>query len=162
MKKTRYTEEQIAFALKQAETDTRVGEVCRKMGISEATFYNWNKKFAGLGDDRDLRYHRRSIIYALLGAFSDVPQWVFALGALAIVGTMNMIGIKWFAEMEFWFALVKVLAIVIFLVVGTIFLGTGQPLDGNTTGFHLITDNGGFFLLIALLNGITGHSRLVI
>ncbi|MCT7089938.1 transposase, partial [Salmonella enterica] len=39
MKKTRYTEEQIAFALKQAETGTRVGEVCRKMGISEATFY---------------------------------------------------------------------------------------------------------------------------
>lgn len=38
MKKTRYTEEQIAFALKQAKTGTRVGEVCRKMGISEATF----------------------------------------------------------------------------------------------------------------------------
>ena len=49
MKKTRYTEEQIAFALKQAETGTRVGEVCRKMSISEATFYNWKKKFAGLG-----------------------------------------------------------------------------------------------------------------
>ena len=49
MKKTRYTEEQIAFALKHAETGTRDGEVCRKMGISEATFYNWKKKFAGLG-----------------------------------------------------------------------------------------------------------------
>lgn len=49
MKKTRYTEEQIAFALKQDETGTRVGGVCRKMGISEATFYNWKKKFAGLG-----------------------------------------------------------------------------------------------------------------
>ncbi|KZR06624.1 Hin recombinase [Klebsiella aerogenes] len=49
MKKTRYTEEQMAFALKQAETGTRVREVCRKMGISEATFYNWKKKFAGLG-----------------------------------------------------------------------------------------------------------------
>lgn len=41
MKKTRYTEEQIAFALKQAETGTRVGEVCRKMGISEAALYLW-------------------------------------------------------------------------------------------------------------------------
>ena len=40
MKKTRYTEEQIAFALKQAETGTRVGEVCRKTGISETTFYS--------------------------------------------------------------------------------------------------------------------------
>ena len=49
MKKTRYTEEQIAFALKQAETGICVGEVCRKMGISEATFYSWKKKFAGLG-----------------------------------------------------------------------------------------------------------------
>ena len=38
MKKTRYTEEQIAFALKQAETGICVGEVCRKMGISEAIF----------------------------------------------------------------------------------------------------------------------------
>jgi putative transposase len=49
MKKTRYTEEQIAFALKQAETGTRVEEVCRKMGISEATFYYWKKKFGGMG-----------------------------------------------------------------------------------------------------------------
>lgn len=49
MKKTRYTEEQIAFALKQAETGICVGEVCRKMGISEATFYNWKKKFGGMG-----------------------------------------------------------------------------------------------------------------
>jgi len=79
------------------------------------------------------------------GAFGDVPQWVFALAALAIVGTMNMIGVKWFAEMEFWFALIKVLAIVIFLIVGVVFLGSGKPLDGNTTGFHLISDNGGFF-----------------
>lgn len=49
MKKSAYTEQQIAFALKQAETGTRVDEVCRKMGISEATFYNWKKKFGGLG-----------------------------------------------------------------------------------------------------------------
>ncbi len=44
MIKTRYTEEQIAFVLKQAETGTRVGEVFRKMGISEATFYTGRKK----------------------------------------------------------------------------------------------------------------------
>ena len=49
MNKTRYTEEQIAFALKQAETGTRFGEVRKKMGISEATFFNWKKKFAGPG-----------------------------------------------------------------------------------------------------------------
>lgn len=111
----------------------------------ESGLCGWLDVLHQLGDDRDRRYHCCRAVHALLGAFGDVPQWVFALGALAIVGTMNMIGVKWFAEMEFWFALVKVLAIVIFLVVGTVFLGTGQPLDGNTTGFHLITDNGGFF-----------------
>jgi len=79
------------------------------------------------------------------GAFGDVPQWVFALGALGVVGTMNMIGVRWFAEMEFWFALIKVLAIAVFLIVGVVFLGSGKPLDGNATGFHLITDNGGMF-----------------
>jgi len=39
----------IAFALKQAELGTSVEEVCRKMGISDATFYNWRKKYGGLG-----------------------------------------------------------------------------------------------------------------
>ncbi|MGL4486904.1 MAG: L-asparagine permease [Yersinia sp. (in: enterobacteria)] len=79
------------------------------------------------------------------GTFSDVPQWLFALGALSIVATMNMIGVKWFAEMEFWFALIKVVAIVLFLVVGVVFLGTGQSVAEHSSGLHLITDNGGFF-----------------
>ena len=48
MKKTKFTEQQIAFALRQAETGTRVTEVCRKLGISDATFYNWKKKYGGL------------------------------------------------------------------------------------------------------------------
>jgi len=43
MKKTKFTEAQIVFALKQAVTGVVVAEVCRKMGISEATFYNWNR-----------------------------------------------------------------------------------------------------------------------
>ncbi len=49
MKKTKFTEEQIAFALKQAETGTSVQEVIRELGISEQTFYNWKKKYGGLG-----------------------------------------------------------------------------------------------------------------
>lgn len=49
MKKSRYTEEQIAFALKQAEVGISVEEVCRRMGISDATFYTWRKKYGGLG-----------------------------------------------------------------------------------------------------------------
>ncbi len=49
MKRTRYTNEQIAFALRQAEAGTRVSEVCRKIGVSEQTFYRWKRKFAGMG-----------------------------------------------------------------------------------------------------------------
>lgn len=49
MKRSKFTEEQIAFALCQAESGTTVAEVCRKMGVSEATFYNWKKKYGGLG-----------------------------------------------------------------------------------------------------------------
>ncbi len=49
MKKSAFTEEQIAFALKQAESGVPVGEVTRKMGISEATFYRWKTIYAGLG-----------------------------------------------------------------------------------------------------------------
>jgi putative transposase len=41
VKKSRFTDEQIAFALKQAEAGTRIDEICRKMGISDATFYKW-------------------------------------------------------------------------------------------------------------------------
>ena len=49
VKKSKFTEEQIVFALKQAELGTRVEEVCRKLGISEATFYVWKKRYGGIG-----------------------------------------------------------------------------------------------------------------
>lgn len=49
MKRKRYTDEQISFALRQAESGTSVEEICRRMGISEPTFYRWKKKFAGMG-----------------------------------------------------------------------------------------------------------------
>ena len=49
MKRSKFTEEQIAFALKQADVGTPVAEVCRKMGVSDATFYNWQKKYGGPG-----------------------------------------------------------------------------------------------------------------
>jgi putative transposase len=49
VKKSRYTEEQIAYAMKQAETGTPVAEVIRRMGISEQTFYRWKKLYGGLG-----------------------------------------------------------------------------------------------------------------
>lgn len=49
MEKTRHSDEQIAFALKQAETGIPVAEVIRRMGISEPTFCRWNKVYDGLG-----------------------------------------------------------------------------------------------------------------
>ena len=48
MKASKFTEAQKAFILKQAEEGVPVGEVCRKAGISQATFYNWRKKYAGM------------------------------------------------------------------------------------------------------------------
>jgi putative transposase len=45
----RFLEEQIAFALRQAESGTTIEEICRKMGISEPTFYRWKKVYAGMG-----------------------------------------------------------------------------------------------------------------
>ena len=49
MKRKRYSEAQVAFALRQAESGTAVEEICRKLGVSEPTFYRWKKQFAGMG-----------------------------------------------------------------------------------------------------------------
>jgi L-asparagine permease len=79
------------------------------------------------------------------GTFADVPQWVFALAALVLVGSMNMIAVEWFGEMEFWFSLIKVGALVLFLIIGVVFLIIGHPVNGVSTGLHLISANGGIF-----------------
>lgn len=49
MKRKRYSEEQIAFALRQHEAGTSVADIIRKLGISEQTFYRWKKKYGGMG-----------------------------------------------------------------------------------------------------------------
>ena len=48
MRRSQYTDQQVAFALQQAEAGTPVPEVCRKMGVSEATYFRWKQKYAGL------------------------------------------------------------------------------------------------------------------
>lgn len=49
MKRSKFSEEQVAYALRQAESGTPVPDVCRQLGVSEATFYVWKKKYAHLG-----------------------------------------------------------------------------------------------------------------
>lgn len=49
MKKKRFTDEQIAYALRQAEAGKPVTEICREVGVSQQTFYRWRRKFDGLG-----------------------------------------------------------------------------------------------------------------
>ncbi|MFH8799102.1 amino acid permease [Streptomyces sp. NPDC017936] len=77
--------------------------------------------------------------------FTSVPQWVLALIALAVVLTVNLISVKIFGEMEFWFAIVKVATLVAFMCVGLFLLVTRHDVDGRTPGLGMITDNGGAF-----------------
>lgn len=60
MKRSRFSDEQISFALRQADGGTAVPDVCRQLGISEATFYVWKKKYHNLGgtEVRELRQLR--------------------------------------------------------------------------------------------------------
>lgn len=81
--------------------------------------------------------------------FTSVPQWVLALIALVVVLSLNLVSVKVFGEMEFWFALIKVAALVAFLVIGMVFLSAGWPLNSAggpvAPGITLWTDNGGIF-----------------
>ena len=84
------------------------------------------------------------------GFFDRFPQWLIALVALALVFAMNMVSVALFGEFEFWAALIKVVALLGFLVAGTIFLGGRYQIDGHSTGFSVITNHGGMFPVGAL------------
>lgn len=74
-----------------------------------------------------------------------VPQWLIALVALAVVLSLNLVSVKVFGEMEFWFALIKVFALVTFLIIGIVFLIMNGKTDVGATGLSVITENGGWF-----------------
>ncbi|MFM0327964.1 amino acid permease [Caballeronia glebae] len=83
--------------------------------------------------------------------YPDVPNWIWASLALLAMGGVNFIAVKLYGELEFWFALVKVVTIILMIVcgVGTIVFGLGNA--GVETGIHNLWTNGGF-----APNGIKG------
>jgi L-asparagine permease len=78
-------------------------------------------------------------------SFNAIPQWLIALIALAIVLGLNLISVTLFGELEFWAALIKVVALVTFLVVGTVFLAGRYKVEGQSTGFGMMSQAGGLF-----------------
>ncbi|GAA1408895.1 L-asparagine permease [Glutamicibacter uratoxydans] len=77
--------------------------------------------------------------------FTAIPQWVYTLVALVVVTALNLVSVKLFGEMEFWFSVIKVATLVGFLCIGIYMVIFGTPVEGQQVGFSLITDNGGIF-----------------
>lgn len=77
--------------------------------------------------------------------FPDLPQWITALVALVVLVAVNLISVRLFGELEFWFSLIKVTAIVVFLVTGAAFVIGAVDIGGTTAGVHNLTDHGGLF-----------------
>ncbi|WP_159848301.1 amino acid permease [Nocardia sp. CY41] len=101
-------------------------------------FLNWS--MTGIADTTAIAQY-----FHYWSGFAAVPQWVLALIALVLVLSVNLISVKWFGEMEFWAALVKVFALSAFLIVGTIFLLGRFTVQGDATGPSVITEHGGLF-----------------
>ncbi|MFE3024658.1 amino acid permease [Nocardia tengchongensis] len=79
------------------------------------------------------------------GSLQVIPQWLIALIALAIVVSINLISVRWFGELEFWAAIIKVVALITFLFIGTVILTGGFSVGGDRPGFTIIADQGGLF-----------------
>jgi L-asparagine permease len=75
----------------------------------------------------------------------QVPQWIPAAVALAVVVAINLVSVKVFGELEFWFAAIKIAAILLFMVIAIVVLISRHPVAGQATGPQLITQNGGIF-----------------
>ncbi|WML43229.1 amino acid permease [Neobacillus sp. PS3-40] len=77
--------------------------------------------------------------------FPGVPRWIWALAALVIMATVNFLAVKAYGELEFWFALIKIVTIIAMIVLGAgmIFFGIGN--GGIATGIHNLWSHGGLF-----------------
>jgi AAT family amino acid transporter/D-serine/D-alanine/glycine transporter len=76
--------------------------------------------------------------------FPGVPQWIPALIALVAVYLVNLIAVKLFGEIEFWFALIKVVTIIALIVIGLVMITTGWGNHGIAVGFSNLWKHGGF------------------
>ncbi|MFD0360633.1 amino acid permease [Nocardia sp. GCM10030253] len=101
-------------------------------------FLNWS--MTGIADTTAIAQY-----FHYWAGFSHIPQWLLALIALVLVLGVNLMSVKWFGEMEFWAALVKVFALSAFLIIGTIFLLGRFTVQGHPTGPSVITEGGGMF-----------------
>ena len=77
--------------------------------------------------------------------FPDVPRWIWALAALIIMSAVNLIAVKAYGELEFWFALIKIVTIILMLVVGAGMIVFGFGNGGIPLGIRNLTEHGGFF-----------------
>ena len=83
--------------------------------------------------------------------FPETPQWIWALSSIVMMGLINLIAVKVFGEFEFWFALIKVIAIVAMIALGCSVIFFGFTNDWNPIGLANLWQHGGFFP-----NGISG------
>jgi AAT family amino acid transporter len=77
--------------------------------------------------------------------FPEFPQWIWALSALLLMGWLNFVAVRVFGEIEFWFALIKVIAIVLMISIGIAVILFGFTNDGIPLGFRNLWQHGGFF-----------------
>ena len=89
--------------------------------------------------------------------FPSVPQWVSALVAVAFLTLVNLIAVKAFGEFEFWFALIKVVTIIVMIILGIVMITTGLGNGGVPVGISNLWNNGGFFP-----NGIAGAALAMV
>jgi AAT family amino acid transporter len=83
--------------------------------------------------------------------FPGIPRWIWALAALVIMAAVNFLAVKAYGELEFWFALIKIVTIVFMIVVGLGMILFGIGNEGIATGISNLWKHGGM-----LPNGITG------
>jgi AAT family amino acid transporter len=77
--------------------------------------------------------------------FPEYPQWIWAISALMMMGLLNFVAVRLFGEIEFWFALIKVVAIVVMIAIGFSVILFGFTNSGVPVGFDNIWKHGGFF-----------------